>query len=55
MKQSNANMSETDWSPIKDRPLRQAGQSLKEERRALFADKLEPYLLIAVCLLAGNR
>lgn len=51
MNQSNANMSKTERSPIKDKPLRHAGQSLEEERRALFADKLEPYLLIAVFMI----
>jgi hypothetical protein len=42
-------------SPIKDKPLRHAGQSLEEERRTLFEDKLEPPLLMAafVLVLAG--
>ena len=39
-------------SPIKDRPLRQAGQSLEEERAAIWDDKLEPTALMAVCFVA---
>ena len=35
-------------SPIKDKPLRQAGQSLEEERRAIWDDKIEPYLMVAL-------
>lgn len=40
-------MTGTSRSPLKDRPLRHPGQSLEEERRALFEDKLEPWLLMA--------
>lgn len=43
-------MSEPAKSPIKDKPLRHAGQSLEEERRALIDDKLEPYWLLGVFL-----
>ena len=35
-------------SPIKDKPLRHAGQSLEEERRAILEDKVEPYLFMAL-------
>lgn len=35
-------------SPIKDKPLRQAGQSLEEERRATWEDKIEPYAISAL-------
>ena len=35
-------------SPLKDKPLRLPGQSLEEERRKLFEDKLEPWLLMSV-------
>ncbi len=35
-------------SPIKDRPLRHAGQSLEEERTAIWDDKLEPFALLAL-------
>jgi hypothetical protein len=35
-------MSEGERSPLKDKPLRYPGQSLEEERRSLFEDKLEP-------------
>lgn len=35
-------------SPITDKPLRQPGQSLEEERQKLFEDKLEPYALMAL-------
>jgi hypothetical protein len=41
-------MSEYTKSPIKDKPLRLPGQSLEEERRKLFEDKIEPPLLLAV-------
>lgn len=34
-------------SPIKDKPLRLPGQSLDEERRKLFEDKLETPMLLA--------
>ena len=45
-------MSDARKSPIKDKPLRQPAQSLEEERRALWSDKMEPYLLQAVMLVA---
>jgi hypothetical protein len=38
-------MSEAGKSPIKDKPLRHAGQSLEEERRSILDSKLEPYLI----------
>ena len=44
-------MTEPSRSPIKDRPLRHAGQSLEEERRKLFEDKVEPWLLLAAVFL----
>lgn len=40
-------MSEPTKSPIKDKPLRLPGQSLEEERRKLFEDRLETPLLLA--------
>lgn len=40
-------MSEPTKSPIKDKPLRHPGQSLEEERRKLFEDKLEPPFMLA--------
>lgn len=40
-------MSKSTKSPIKDKPLRMPGQSLEEERRRLFEDKLETPLLRA--------
>ncbi len=39
-------------SPLKDKPLRAPGQSLQEEWRALVDDKLEPWFLLAVFLVA---
>lgn len=36
-------------SPIIGKPLRLPGQSLQEERDALWDDKLEPYALMALC------
>lgn len=45
-------MTEPDRSPLKDKPLRQAGQSLEEERMALLDDKLESPLFLAVFLVA---
>ena len=39
-------------SPIKDKPLRFPGQSLEEERRKLFEDKLETPLLLALFFIA---
>ena len=44
-------MTEPTRSPIKDKPLRLPGQSLMEERDALWNDKLEPWALLAVFLL----
>ncbi|MGO9445704.1 MAG: nuclease-related domain-containing protein [Thiobacillaceae bacterium] len=41
-------MSEPTKSPIKDKPLRLPGQSLEEECRKVFDDKLETPLLLAV-------
>lgn len=41
-------MSESTKSPIKDKPLRMPGQSLEEERRKLFEDKLETPLMLAM-------
>jgi hypothetical protein len=35
-------------SPIREKPLRQAGQSLVEQRSKLFEDQIEPYLVMAV-------
>ncbi len=48
-------MTEPTRSPIKDKPLRMPGQSLMEQRSAIWDDKLEPWALIAVFLvvLAG--
>ena len=42
-------------SPLKDKPLRLPGQALQEQREALIADKLEPWLLLALfmAVLAG--
>jgi len=44
-------MSESKRSPIKDKPLRTPGQSLEEERRAIWDDKVEPWVLSALFLL----
>jgi hypothetical protein len=41
-------MSESTKSPIKDKPLRSPGQSLEEERRKLFEDKLETPFVLAL-------
>lgn len=41
-------MTEPTRSPIKDKPLRQPGQSLQEERAAIWADKLEPWLILGL-------
>lgn len=41
-------MSKSTKSPIKDKPLRTPGQSLEEERRKLFEDKLETPLMLAM-------
>jgi hypothetical protein len=38
-------------SPLKEKPLRQAGQSLVEERTRIFEDKIEPWLLMTVLCL----
>ncbi len=42
-------------SPIRDKPLRQAGQSLREEINDLIEDRIQQYLLLALffVLLAG--
>lgn len=39
-------------SSLKDRPLRLPGQSLLEERRALWDDKLEPWAMVALFMIA---
>ena len=44
-------MTEPTRSPIKDKPLRLPGQSLREERAELIQDKLELPLLLAVFFL----
>lgn len=36
-------------SPIKDKPLRLPGQSLEEERRKLYEDRLEVPFILTVC------
>ena len=41
-------MSEPSRSPIKDKPLRHAGQSLEDERRNLWEDKVHPYVFLAL-------
>ena len=41
-------MSKLTKSPIKDKPLRSPGQSLEEERRKLFEDKLETPFVLAL-------
>ena len=41
-------MTEPTRSPIKDKPLRLPGQSLQEERANIWADKLEPWLILAL-------
>lgn len=45
-------MNDPTKSPIKDNPLRSPGQSLEEERRRLFEDKLETPLLLAAFFIA---
>ena len=45
-------MTEPSRSPIKDKPLRLPGQSLQEERDALWEDKIEPWALLAAFFLA---
>jgi Nuclease-related domain len=42
-------------SPIREKPLRQPGQSLIEQRQKIWDDQIEPYLLMALValLLAG--
>lgn len=47
-KVSRCVMTSTSESPIKDRPLRHAAQSLEEERRELFGDKVAPYVVGAL-------
>ncbi len=44
-------MSPHSRSPLKDKPLRLPGQSLEEERRKLFADKVEMPALSAILML----
>lgn len=46
-------MSKSTKSPIKDKPLRMPGQSIEEERRRLFEDKLETPLLLAGFFIAA--
>lgn len=41
-------MTETTRSPIREKPLRQPGQSLLEERARIADEKVEPLLLMAV-------
>lgn len=45
-------MSETERSPIKDKPLRGPGQSLEEERQALLESKFETWALFSAFLVA---
>lgn len=45
-------MTEEPRSPIKDRPLRVPGQSIREERERLIEDKLMGPLLVAVLVIA---
>lgn len=48
-------MTEPTRSPLKDKPLRQPGQSLDEARRNLISDKLDPWAAVAamMVILAG--
>ena len=39
---------ENSRSPLKDRPLRLPGQSLSEQRRAIWDDKVEPWAIVAI-------
>ncbi len=39
-------------SPIKDKPLRTPGQSLREERNLLWQDRIEPWAMLAIFFLA---
>jgi hypothetical protein len=39
-------------TPLKDKPLRQPGQSLREERQRLIDDKFTPWLIAAVMAIA---
>lgn len=41
-------MTQPSRSPIKDKPLRHAGQSLEAERDAILSDKFEPIAMVAV-------
>lgn len=41
-------MKKPDRSPLKDLPLRLPAQSLEQERRSLFEDKIEPWLLLGL-------
>lgn len=45
-------MSETERSPLKDKPLRAPGQSLEERRRALLESKFETWALLSAVLIA---
>lgn len=45
-------MNDKTRSPIKDKPLRTAGQSLREERNRLLEDRFEPWLMLAGFFLA---
>lgn len=45
-------MSESDRSPIKDKPLRGPGQSLEERRRFLLESKFETWAFISAFLVA---
>jgi hypothetical protein len=46
-----AAVSEPLRSPIKDKPLRLPGQSLDEERRAIWDDKIEPWAMLGAFLI----
>ncbi len=41
-------MNEKTRSPIKDKPLRTPGQSLREERNRLWEDRIEPWAMLAI-------
>lgn len=43
-------MTEETRSPLKDKPLRQPGQSLDEERRNLISDKIDPWAAVAASM-----
>ena len=44
-------MTEETRSPLKDKPLRQPGQSLDEERRDLITDKIDPWAAVALFMI----